>query len=44
MAVSLPRSQWEKLMRVVRPGWPPAGPSEEVVVYEKNLEAGGDRP
>lgn len=44
MALSLPRSQWEKLMRVVRPGWPPAGPSEEVVVYEKNLTAGGDRP
>ncbi len=40
LALSLPRSQWETLMAVARPGWPPGGPALDAFIYHKDLAAG----
>jgi len=37
LLINLPASQWETLRRVVRPGWPPDGPSMEAVIYHREL-------
>jgi len=37
LMISLPATQWENIREILRPGWPPDGPSLLAVIYEKDL-------